>query len=281
MARKRKLFSELGPLAYEISVRKSSLLRALRDRKNHVRFAKTKEAAPLPALVYSHKSLIRRRLGNVDMRLQENKAANLALAAPRLDGVLIRPGETFSLWELLGRCTAKKGYKEGLTLARGVPGAGVGGGMCQLSNLLHWLCLHSPLEIAEHHHHDGVDLFPDFGRQVPFGCGTSIAYKFLDYRAKNTTAVAFQLRVWTDDTYLCGELRATEALPRRYHIAETGSRFVREPDGLYRENTVERRVVDPVTGNELERRVIRRSHARVMYDEKFVDAGMIVEGAES
>jgi vancomycin resistance protein VanW len=30
----------------------------------------------------------------------------------------------------------------------------VGGGLCQFTNLLHWVALHSPLEIAEHHHHD-------------------------------------------------------------------------------------------------------------------------------
>lgn len=273
----RKLFSELGPVAYEISVRKGCALRSLRDAKARTAFARVKNPTPLPALVYGHKSLIRRQLGNVDMRLQENKAVNLALAAPRIDGVLIRPGETFSLWALVGRCTAKKGYREGLTLRRGECAAGIGGGMCQLSNLLHWLCLHSPLEFTEHHHHDGFDLFPDFGRQVPFGCGTSILYKQLDYRVRNTTDNTFQLLIRTDDTHLCGELRASEPLPYRYHIVETESRFVREPEGLYRENTIERRVIDPVTGNEVERCVLRCSHAKVMYDESLVDPAKITE----
>ena len=39
----------------------------------------------------------------------------------------------------------------------------------------------------EHHHHDALDLFPDYNRQIPFGTGTSIAYNYLDYRFKNTT----------------------------------------------------------------------------------------------
>jgi len=98
------------------------------------------------------------------MQLQENKATNLALAVKHIDGLLKRPGETFSVWKLIGRTTKGRGYKEGLTIAKGKPSQGIGGGMCQLSNLIHWLVLHSELTITEHHHHDGLDLFPDFGR---------------------------------------------------------------------------------------------------------------------
>ena len=58
----------------------------------------------------------------------------------------------------------KEGYKEGLTIAKGKPSSGIGGGMCQLSNLIHWMILHTDMEITEHHHHDQIDLFPDFKR---------------------------------------------------------------------------------------------------------------------
>ncbi|MDR2525238.1 MAG: VanW family protein [Oscillospiraceae bacterium] len=272
----RKLFCEYGPLAYKIAAQKECIRRTLRDFARHEAFARQKNTEPLPTLLYSHKSLIRRKLGDVDMRLQENKAHNLALAAPKVNGILLRPGETFSFWTLIGRCTPRKGYREGLTIARGETRAGVGGGMCQFTNLLHWLVLHSPLEITEHHHHDGYDLFPDFGRQVPFGCGTSIFYKHMDYRVKNTTAHTFQILVWTDENYLCGELRAENDLGIRYHIKETQSRFVRLPDAIYRENTVERRTVDIVTGNETARQILRRSHAKTMYDESYIDPALIV-----
>ena len=85
------------------------------------RFCRNRSNEPLPTLVYRHKSLIRRRLGSVDMRLQENKAMNLSLAAPHIDGVMIRPGKTFSLWRLVGRTSARKGYREGLIIKQGVP----------------------------------------------------------------------------------------------------------------------------------------------------------------
>ncbi|MBS7322721.1 MAG: VanW family protein [Bacteroidaceae bacterium] len=44
------------------------------------------------------------------MQLQENKAVNLALAVKHIDGLLIRPGETFSVWKLIGRTTESRGY---------------------------------------------------------------------------------------------------------------------------------------------------------------------------
>lgn len=273
----RKLFCEYGPLAYRISRAKVVALRSARNLLRREALARTIQPEPLPVLLYQHKSLIRRQLGQVDMRLQNNKARNLSLAAPKVNGVLIRPGETFSFWALVGSCTARKGYLPGLTLRQGEAREGVGGGMCQFTNLLHWIALHSPLVIAEHHHHDGYDLFPDYGRQLPFGVGTSIQHNNLDYRLRNETGNTFQFLVWVTETHLCGELRALEPLPCRYHIAETASRFVREPGGLYRENTVERRVTDALTGRLLEQKIIRQTHALVMYDEAHIPPGKIEE----
>ena len=73
------------------------------DKLKTVRIAKEKSSEPLPVLVYKHASIIRRKLGNTDLSLQENKAVNLSLAAPKINAILIRPGETFSFWKLVGR----------------------------------------------------------------------------------------------------------------------------------------------------------------------------------
>ena len=73
----RRLFCELSPLAYRISVEKSCALRTLRDRFSAERFPKLRLEAPLPALVCRHNSLIRRTLGRVDPVLQDNKACLL------------------------------------------------------------------------------------------------------------------------------------------------------------------------------------------------------------
>ncbi len=262
----RKLFCEISPLTYKLSVFKCRCKRHIENIISTVSFAKEKSSEPLPVVIYSQKSLIRRKLGNVDLQLQENKAVNLAISAPKVNGIRIKPGETFSFWKLVGSCTARKGYKTGLILSKGTPSAGVGGGMCQFTNLLHWLVLHTPLEIVEHHHHDGMDLFPDYGRQIPFGTGTSIMYNYLDYRFQNHTDMCFQIMVHTDDKYLIGEIRAERPLDVAYHVSVENEAFVKRDDGFYRIGTVYRDTVDKRTGKVLSHDKIKENNAKVMYE---------------
>lgn len=115
----RKLFCELSPAAYQISAAKCRIIRHLKNLFCLSKFSRTKSPVPLEHLVWEHRSRIRRRLGNVDMALQENKAVNLRLAAPKVTGILISPGELFSFWHLVGRCSSRKGYREGLTIRSG------------------------------------------------------------------------------------------------------------------------------------------------------------------
>ncbi len=271
---KRKLFCEISPFTYRLSMEKEILKRHLQDFLSDIRFAVERSEESLPVAIYHHNSLIRRRLGNVDMQLQENKATNLALAVTHIDGLLIHPGETFSVWRLIGRTTKHKGYKEGLTIAKGQPSQGIGGGLCQLSNLIHWMVLHSELTITEHHHHDGLDLFPDFGRQIPFGTGTSISYNYLDYRVKNDTDNTYQLRLKVDEEYLCGELRAAKQQPHTFHIHAENEFFSREKDVVYRNGEVYRDIIDRKTGQCIKSQLIRTNHARVMYE---CPASMIIK----
>ena len=266
-----KRFSQWSPLTYQLAVEKNIAQRKARDAFSREIFAREKQETSLPHLIYAHNSLIRRTLGQVDPRLQDNKAVSLGLAAPCVNGILIRPGETFSFWRLVGRCTAKRGFLPGMVLHNGVPKEGVGGGMCQFTNLLHWMVLHSDLTITEHHHHDDYDLFPDFGRQVPFGVGTSILYNYLDYRFRNDTDHTVQILVWSDGQYLRGELRSTASPAHVWHISCEEEYFTCENGVWYRNNQVFRRKTDKLTGNTLEKALLRQAHARVLYDPQYID----------
>ena len=266
-----KRFSQWSPLTYKLAVEKNIAQRKARDALSGTRFACKRQTEPLPHLIYAHNSLIRRTLGQVDPRLQDNKAVSLGLAAPCVDGILITPGETFSFWRLVGRCTAKRGYLPGMVLQNGVPKEGVGGGMCQFTNLLHWMALHSDLTITERHHHDDYDLFPDFGRQVPFGVGTSILYNYLDYRLRNDTENTYQILVYSDGQYLRGQLRCTAEADHVWHVSCEEEYFSREMGQWYRNNRVFRRKVDKTTGNTLEKTLLQQAHARVCYDEAYID----------
>lgn len=104
----RKLFCEISPLTYEISSSKERLIRYLVWTFDNKRYANKFCEDKLPILVYKNNSLIRRTLGNVDSVLQNNKAITLGIAAPKVNEIIIEPGETFSFWKLVGKCTKKK-----------------------------------------------------------------------------------------------------------------------------------------------------------------------------
>ncbi|MFR3991381.1 MAG: VanW family protein [Angelakisella sp.] len=165
----------------------------------------------------------------------------------------------------MGRTTARKGYLPGLTIGAGRLGAETGGGLCQLANLIHWMVLNSPLTVTELHHHTDA-LFPDSGRRVPFGTGTSIFYKNVDYRFRNDTDTPVQLLIWQEEHDLCGELRAQHAFPYRWRIIEEDHHFQREADGHYYRCSRIYRVKTDCEGNELDRELLLINHSQVMYD---------------
>jgi len=166
-----------------------------------------------------HKSLILRPLKDVDMYLQENKRVNLSLAISHIDGIIIKPGETFSIWKLVGRPTRRKGYLTGLVLDQGKISKDTGGGLCQLGNLLFWIFAHSPLTITERYRH-GFDVFPDINRKVPFGAGATLSYNYIDLQVRNDTSFIFQLNLWLDQTHLNGQLFSSERVKSKYEVEE-------------------------------------------------------------
>jgi len=209
-------------------------------------------------------SMMLRPLAGVDMQLQRNKVQNLRLAAKQIDGVVVAPGETFSLWTLVGRPTRRKGYLDGLVISRGRLGKGVAGGLCQLANLIHYMVLHTPMKVTELHHHTDA-LFPDAGRRVPFGTGTSIVYKNCDYRFQNTTPYPVQIKVWLQDGMLMGEIRSNEALKERYRLKEENHHYTKETDGYYR-NSFVYQVLSDSDGKELQKNLILQNHSKVLFD---------------
>ena len=219
----------------------------------------------MPVLLFEHQTPLLRRLKAVDMYLQHNKINNLRLAAKTIDGLVLQPGETFSFWKRVGKPTISKGYLEGLVLAEGRVGKGVGGGLCQMGNLLYWMALHSPLTVAERWRHS-YDVFPDEGRTLPFGSGATLAYNYIDLQLRNDTAHPLQLCVWLSESQLHGTIRSDRPPSEKYAVFEVGHRFCHEPWGGYsRHNSIRRRVLDAQTGQCLREEQVTENHALMMY----------------
>ena len=270
----KKLFCERNKLCYKISIIKEYLLRDLKSLLSKNKFAKILSQDKLPSIVKGHRSMIVRKLYGVDIQLQYNKKTNLSLASKKINGIIIKPGEVFSFWKTVGNATKRKGYLEGLTISGGGSLSGVGGGLCQVANMIHWLILHSPVEVTELHHHSDA-LFPDEERKVPFGTGTSVFYKNIDYQFKNTTDQRIQILLWIDDTDLCGELRSERPFPYRYKITEENNHFIREDDAYFRISQVYRIVIDKQTNEPIAKEMVLDNHSKVMYDHALIPIDQI------
>ena len=69
----RKRLSEIHPAIYRTRIFQKRLFRTLGDMAARVRFADEKQSTSLEFTCKKHQSLLRRRLGDSDPQLQENK----------------------------------------------------------------------------------------------------------------------------------------------------------------------------------------------------------------
>ncbi|MBS4173089.1 VanW family protein [Bacillus sp. FJAT-49736] len=206
------------------------------------KYAKEKQLENFPHIIHKHQTLLLRKLRGVDMWYQHNKIKNLEIAIKQINGIIIKPGETFSYWKLIGKPTKKKGYVDGMVLYYGNFKKGLGGGLCQLSNLIYWLTLHTPLTITERNRHS-YDVFPDSNRTQPFGSGATCAYNYLDLQIKNDTDQPFQLVLSLTNTHLVGEWRAISPPLYSYKIYEKEHQIIPAYWGGYiRHNVIHRKI---------------------------------------
>lgn len=218
-----------------------------------------------PHQVVEHRSVLLRELSGIDMQLQRNKITNLRLAAARLDGLVLHPGQRLSFWKQVGRPTVRRGYLEGLVLVDGRLTAGVGGGLCQLTNLIHWMTLHTPLTVVERWRHS-YDVFPDAGRTVPFASGATCAFPSLDLQIENRTVASYRLGVTVGATDLEGAWTSDVAPVRRYRVYEAAHIITNDGPGVHHRRNVLRRQVLDADGAIVDDELVGHNHALMRYD---------------
>lgn len=82
-----------------------------------------------------------------------NRVHNLSLAAARLNGTLVAPGETFSFNKTVGEISGQTGYKEAYVIQQGRTVLGDGGGVCQVSTTLFRSVMNAGLPVEERKAH--------------------------------------------------------------------------------------------------------------------------------
>lgn len=230
----------------------------------NAQFAKGLSQTLLPHEIFHHETILLRQLKDVDMIWQRNKIVNLRLAVQKLDGIIVHPGQMFSYWKLIGNPTYNKGYLDGVIIRNGAVAQDCGGGLCQLSNLIYWMTLHTPLTVTERHRH-GYDVFPDSNRTQPFGSGATCFYPYGDLMIRNDTQQDYQLCVRVGADNLEGEWRSEEQAECRYEIFEKDHHFNAEYwGGFSRHNELGRHIFDQA-GQFLRDEFITENHALMMY----------------
>ena len=297
MAKKKRLFCEISPTTYAISLQKEILKRHIKNMLGKERFAKTIQSDRLPVVVSAQSNNIIKCGPGIDMKLQENKADNIRIACGKINGLVVLPGESFSFWRQVGKTSRKNGFAEGRVLVNGKLVAGLGGGLCNLANTINLLVLHSPLTITELHHHSDA-LAPDpNGIRIPYSAGTSVNYNFLDYRFRNDTSQPVQLCTWCEDddlrlrrrsdetmsdglpprtAVLHAELRTTVEYPNTYRLVEEDHHFRKEENGkYYRVSKIYRETISRATGEVVNRELSWKNHSEVMFDESLIPPALI------
>lgn len=111
----------------------------------------------------------------------KNRSHNVMLAAQKINGLILAPGEVFSYNNVLGPRTVERGFKEAPVYANGESVMGIGGGICQVSSTLYSAVLYSDLDVVERRNHS---MTVDY---VPNGQDATVSYGTIDFKFKNST----------------------------------------------------------------------------------------------
>jgi len=120
---------------------------------------------------------------------------NIKLACKTLSGTVVKSGEEFSLWKILGCPSAETGYEKAKSFTSdGEIIQSYGGGICQLSTTIYNAVLEvDGLEVTERHEHS---------REVPYiedGKDAAVSYSNTDLKFKNTLDYEVKIEAEVDD----------------------------------------------------------------------------------
>ncbi len=108
-----------------------------------------------------------------------DRTTNLQLAASKINGTVLMPGETFSYNQVVGERTIAAGYKEAPIYVSGEVVDGLGGGICQITSTLYNAVLYANLEIVERSNHQFVPSYVTASRDA------TVVYGSIDFKFKN------------------------------------------------------------------------------------------------
>jgi len=141
-----------------------------------------------------------------------DRTHNIKIATISASNILIKPGQTFSVNEMVGPRLAKFGYKEAKVIINNELVPGIGGGVCQVSSTLYNVALLSNMKIVERRNHSLPSAY------VPLGRDATISEDYIDFKFQNTTQYPI---------YLYGEVKGSWVKFSLYGRNENSGRSVK------------------------------------------------------
>ena len=108
-----------------------------------------------------------------------NRTTNLRIAANKINGTVLMPGEVFSYNKTVGERTISAGYKDAAMYVNGETVDGLGGGICQVTSTLYEATLYANLEIVERANHQFVTSY------LGPGLDATVVWGLTDFQFKN------------------------------------------------------------------------------------------------
>jgi vancomycin resistance protein YoaR len=164
----------------------------------------------------------------------KNRRHNIAVGAESVNGILIKPGEEFSLIKTLGDINAESGYLPELVIKDNKTIPEYGGGLCQIGTTVFRATYASGLPVTMRRNHSYRVSYYE-----PAGTDATIYDPWPDYRFVNDTKnhILIQSRIEGDDIYFefwgtPDGRTATHTYPVIYNIAKPGPTKIIETEDL-------------------------------------------------
>ncbi|MCQ6563863.1 glycopeptide resistance accessory protein VanW [Paenibacillus mendelii] len=261
---RRKRLTQLFPFLLPVRVMQRKMCFYAGMRLDGLRYAGTIDESQLPYKIFEAGCALYNSNTGFDMMYQENKVFNLKLAAKTLNGLLIRPGETFSFWRLVRHADKHISYKDGLTVVNGKLTTMSGGGMCQMSNLLFWMFLHTPLMVTERSGHN-VKEFPEPNSDEIKGVDATISEGWIDLKARNDTDCTYQISVAFDDENIIGTVFVDKRPQVLYKVTNGSTEYFRESGEIYEYVKVERAEINADTSEITGQKLLYTNKCKICY----------------
>ena len=168
----------------------------------------------------------------------EARMRNITTASSAFHGLLVPPGETLSMADVLGDISLDKGYAEALIIYGDRTIKGVGGGVCQVSTTLFRAAFFGGYEIVERHPHAYRVGYYEQGRGSPGpGFDATVFVPLVDFKFINDTPYWLLLETYIYGTQLLWKFYSSSDGRSVEVSSPRVSNEVEAPEPLYKENT--------------------------------------------